>query len=96
MGAKGIMINATAAIMILVTTTPLGDIDIKFKKLGYCRLKVDPNLYIFMFKNGCFILLYMNDMLLIKFINEILNIKQIILCLYKMKNLGPVTLFLDI
>src|SRR5436190_11897723 len=72
------------------------DIDTKLRKLGYRQSEADPNLYIPTFKNGCFILLYVDDMLLVGPTDGILNVKQMILSLYKMKDLGPAALFLGI
>src|SRR5438876_946980 len=54
------------------------------------------SLYIFTFKNDCFIFLYMNNILLVESTEKILKIKQMIHFLYKMKDLDQATLFLSI
>jgi hypothetical protein len=72
------------------------DIDDKLKKLGFRQCEADSNLYIPTFKNGCFLLLYVDDILLIGPSDGIENVKRMLKQLYKMKDLGPASLFLGI
>ena len=72
------------------------DIDGKLEKLGFRPCQADPNLYIPTFKNGCLLLLYMNNILLVEPPDRIANVKKIIKPLYKINNLDPATIFLDI
>ena len=51
------------------------NINIKLKKLNFHQSEADFSLYIFIFKNRCFILLYVNEILLVESTEKILKIK---------------------
>ena len=72
------------------------DIDKKLKTLGFQQCDADPNLYIPTFKDGCFLLLYVDDILLVGPSHGIRTVKNMIMPLYKMRDLGPATLYLGI
>jgi Reverse transcriptase (RNA-dependent DNA polymerase) len=72
------------------------DIDGKLKTLGFRQCDADSNLYIPAFKDGCFLLLYVDDILLVGPSHNIAIVKKMIMPLYKMRDLGPATLYLGI